>query len=659
MGGAMSPSRRFIKSTFAGVKIAGLLAAVVSIALAVSAAPLKTAANSSPLAEFTEPYETSGSSLLGSVLVTDPIGSEALALAEQDKSRVTLARGAYAMNFAVAALLRHHIQGAGGRYFVTRHDDRPSTASLDDIEARLNVIANAKPHCVFVLNHNPGWRNADRVILVPGEDQTTSDPVAVEVAQTVASLLEKHGFGQFHISVGRISAADRTGAMAIELYLPIPPSGRDWRPESAYAQRLAQALFEAWDTCWKSQVGDALRTRQQRVFRDSAREAQQEKVSVPEGVTTEVAKLARQLWPFPDSPRDAAQAEYVLNAYRRLLTDTTFFYLRTAVSRTPNGWRVNIRTNAKELGECAAGILRTLGCTPLEQSITVLPNRDALGGQLFGVTLQTAALTWGEPQEGKDVQTQLLPGEPVWFLDCTDDKLFYLVHGSDGYIGWVRADAIAPITESQFNELVSARTATLVAPWGNVMVALSPGTRLPILDSDRKQRTSDQSQSKDVTVSFPRKRDGGVEFETLTLPRDLLNLAPDLRRGQLAVEAALGLYGTPYVFGGRSANGLDCSGLVGACYQAAGLQLPRDARQMVIVGRLVATRWHRKTLLPGDILFFIDKTGKVIHTGLSLGGDRFIHSSPPCVRVNSFAPDDPLYSKTWSEAFIFARRPLD
>lgn len=257
------------------------------------------------------------------------------------------------------------------------------------------------------------------------------------------------------------------------------------------------------------------------------------------------------------------------------------------------------------------------------------------------------------------MQTQLLPGEPIWLLDCTEDKLFYLVHGSDGYVGWVRADAIAPVSESQFNELLTARTATLVAPWSNAKLALSPGTRLAILAPNHKHRAGDQSQPKDVTVSFPRKRDGGVEFEPLNIPRDLLTLAPELRRGQLAVETALSLYGSPYVFGGRSANGLDCSGLVGACYQAAGLQLPRDARQMVIMGRLVATRWNHKTLLPGDILFFIDKTGKVIHTGLSLGGDRFIHSCPPCVRVNSFAPDDPLYSKTWSETFIFARRPLD
>ncbi|MCX7625800.1 MAG: C40 family peptidase [Candidatus Sumerlaeaceae bacterium] len=349
----------------------------------------------------------------------------------------------------------------------------------------------------------------------------------------------------------------------------------------------------------------------------------------------------------------------MLNAYRRLLTDTTFFYLRTQISRAGNGWRLDIRTNAREIGECAAGILRTLGCTPLDLNLLILPNRDSLGNQLFGVTLQTAALTWGEPQEGKDVQTQLLPCEPVWLLDCTTDKLFYLVHGSDGYVGWVRADAIAPLSEVHLNALLSARAAMLVAPWTDGLRALSPGTRLPLSNRQQPPTASDQSLSKEIAVTFPRRQATGVEFEPLTIPRALLNLVPELRQGQTAVEAALTLYGTPYVFGGRSANGLDCSGLVGASYEAAGLRLPRDARQMVIVGRLVATRWHRKTLLPGDILFFIDKTGKVIHTGLSLGAERFIHSSPPCVQVNSFSPDDPLYSKTWTEAFIFARRPLD
>ncbi|HNM47412.1 MAG TPA: NlpC/P60 family protein, partial [Candidatus Sumerlaeota bacterium] len=86
--------------------------------------------------------------------------------------------------------------------------------------------------------------------------------------------------------------------------------------------------------------------------------------------------------------------------------------------------------------------------------------------------------------------------------------------------------------------------------------------------------------------------------------------------------------------------------------------LPRDAFQQGIVGELVATPWYREGLRPGDTLFFLDETGKVYHTGIALGKNRFIHSSPPEVQVSSFDPADPLYSEGWTKQFSFGRRPL-
>jgi cell wall-associated NlpC family hydrolase len=128
--------------------------------------------------------------------------------------------------------------------------------------------------------------------------------------------------------------------------------------------------------------------------------------------------------------------------------------------------------------------------------------------------------------------------------------------------------------------------------------------------------------------------------------------------GELAVRTAQEYLATPYVFGGRSRLGIDCSGLTGAGYASVGLTLPRDARQQILVGKLAAAPWHLQALRPGDLLFFCDDTGRVIHTALSLGGMRFIHASPPQVQINSLDPADPLYSEFWRKYFAFARRPL-
>ncbi|MGC8840961.1 MAG: NlpC/P60 family protein [Candidatus Sumerlaeaceae bacterium] len=609
--------------------------------------------------EFTPTFETSGTALRGLVLAVDPAGSEGHALAEKQKTRREALRLAYATNFAIAALLRHHVTDGGGHYVLTRQDDRPATASLEDSIARLLPVEHAKPHCVLCIWHGADDSPPKPRIVVPAADSSTSDPVAADLARVLADSFKRLGLGDYAIEAGRVDMAERTAALALEIHAPPPPKGKDWRPVPAYTQRFAQAVYETFYLTWpSSRLGDALRTRRQRVLGAPPIEIPEGKSIPPDGVTTEAAALARRLWPFGHPPSDASEAEYLLASYKRQLTDSTFFYLDVRVERNGGEWHLSVRTNARELAETAAGILQTVGCSPLTMDIEDLPHRERLSEHLFAVTLQTAALTWGAPKEGEDVQTQLLPGEPLWLLDRTPDGTFYMVHGCDGYVGWVRADAIALLSEQQFLELLTSRQVVLQAPWSNDRYALSPGTRLPLRETNIG-RNLEASATAQVVVEVPRAVGGRVHFETLALPRNLLTLTPNLRCGQTAVATALSLYGTPYVFGGRSANGLDCSGLVGVSYEAAGLRLPRDARQMVLVGRLVATRWHHAALLPGDILFFIDKTGRVIHTALSLGGERFIHSCPPCVRVNSLLPEDPLYSKTWRESFIFARRPLD
>jgi cell wall-associated NlpC family hydrolase len=94
---------------------------------------------------------------------------------------------------------------------------------------------------------------------------------------------------------------------------------------------------------------------------------------------------------------------------------------------------------------------------------------------------------------------------------------------------------------------------------------------------------------------------------------------------QVAVERALAMRGVPYVWGGSTPAGFDCSGLVRFAYQRAGITLPHSSYADWILGRHV----HRRDLLPGDIVFF-----GLGHVGLYLGGDRFVHA-PETGRVVS------------------------
>jgi cell wall-associated NlpC family hydrolase len=117
--------------------------------------------------------------------------------------------------------------------------------------------------------------------------------------------------------------------------------------------------------------------------------------------------------------------------------------------------------------------------------------------------------------------------------------------------------------------------------------------------------------------------------------------------------------GTPYVWGGGTTEGCDCSGLVRASFKAAGVVMPRDADQQSLVGRLVGTRWHRSSLRRGDTLFFLGRRGNISHTAIYLGDGKMIEATSPVVTVSSFNPSDEDYSERRDDTFCYAKRVIE
>lgn len=100
---------------------------------------------------------------------------------------------------------------------------------------------------------------------------------------------------------------------------------------------------------------------------------------------------------------------------------------------------------------------------------------------------------------------------------------------------------------------------------------------------------------------------------------------------KIMVECAIKLLDTPYRWGGKSVMGIDCSAFVQLCAKVAGYKLPRDASQQVHFGNTVHSLSEAK---PGDIAFFTNKKGKIIHVGILLSNDKIIHASGK-VRIDS------------------------
>ena len=121
---------------------------------------------------------------------------------------------------------------------------------------------------------------------------------------------------------------------------------------------------------------------------------------------------------------------------------------------------------------------------------------------------------------------------------------------------------------------------------------------------------------------------------------------PSEERGLRAslVDPAKGYLGVPYLFGGTTERGFDCSGLTGAVYRLNGLRLPRSSRDQFEAGSPVGLDGARA----GDLLFFSARGGgPVTHVGLYLGQGRFIHAPRSGQRIRQDDLSDPYYKATF------------
>lgn len=349
-------------------------------------------------------------------------------------------------------------------------------------------------------------------------------------------------------------------------------------------------------------------------------------------------QLVSSIWPagrLPDERLDWFCRKYVGES----ITNQSLVYFDVTPHAEDGVLVLRGGTNVPMLTAGLVRALRAAGFEQVSDLVRALPDRTRLGERLFGVCRAPMALTHQRPAGDGWPQTQLLFGEPVFLLDLKGES--YLLHAGDGYWGWVHRDAVEPMTARRFDAYMSRPSGAVLRDLEDGRARIPRGSRVRLLPATGGQRA----------ILLP---DGS----TLNVPTEAV--APlDTEDSQAAarVRAALDMLYTPYVFGGRSPLGLDCSGLASNVWSRTGVTLPRDARQQAPAGRLVATSWHRANIHPGDQLFFIDESGKIYHTGIALDAVHVIHATAPCVQIGSFDPHDRLYDEELDRSFFMVKRP--
>lgn len=248
-----------------------------------------------------------------------------------------------------------------------------------------------------------------------------------------------------------------------------------------------------------------------------------------------------------------------------------------------------------------------------------------------------------EPEHSSELLTQAIMGETMVRLDSRGD--WYLVMLDDGYHGWVRSWNVgefpretAEVYGQKADAMVSASVAYVLAKpkAGSLPVSdITAGTRLVTTDITGGY----------VKVELPGGRSGYIESGSL----EDLPSGPPVRKAVL--ERAKRFLGIPYIWGGTSAKGYDCSGLVKRVFRMEGVETSRDADQQSVTGRSVEASAGS---LPEAALLFFGEGGRITHVAISLGEGRFIHSYGD-VRVNSLFESDPAYEEKLARIYLFPR----
>jgi hypothetical protein len=207
-----------------------------------------------------------------------------------------------------------------------------------------------------------------------------------------------------------------------------------------------------------------------------------------------------------------------------------------------------------------------------------------------------------EPRHASEQISQLLFGEKYELIDkAKEGRWFKLKSATDNYEGWIPHNQHFSPTAELATQLDDAEQVLL-----KEKATLSLGNKNPLLLSFGSR--------------FYKTADGIITPEGQQVK--LNNWAEPTDRIQALTHYASWLLNTPYLWGGRSIFGIDCSGLTQLCMACIGIGLPRDSPVQAQQGTAVSLAEANA----GDLAFFTNKAGKIHHVGLLTSPTTLIHA---------------------------------
>jgi len=250
------------------------------------------------------------------------------------------------------------------------------------------------------------------------------------------------------------------------------------------------------------------------------------------------------------------------------------------------------------------------------------------------------------PSEKTAVVSQAIYGSNVLLLTARGE--WSKIQTSDRYKGWTPSRYLR-IVQIGAGYATAGRTVQVESLFANVYREPDVARHKPVITIPFECRleVAEEGKGKDegwLQVRLPTKQTAWIqsgdvisESKTLSIPE--------------SIELAKRFLGLPYLWGGRSSFGYDCSGFTQMLVRARGIEMPRDADQQAAWKGVVSV--DRKDLQAGDLLFFGSSLKDITHTGMYIGDGQFIQDSThshPAVQIGR------LDDQPWTQLLVACRR---
>ncbi|MBN2212652.1 MAG: C40 family peptidase [Bacteroidales bacterium] len=225
-----------------------------------------------------------------------------------------------------------------------------------------------------------------------------------------------------------------------------------------------------------------------------------------------------------------------------------------------------------------------------------------------GICLQSFIPVRFSQTDKSEMTNQLLFGETYTIIE-KESKWLKIRCSYDNYTGWIDGPDVHPLTEDTFNkitrkpQLITDREVMELTLENKSRMLISPGSDLPLYDPSLNGFTINKK-----TYLLGKKPETGAETPSV----------------ESVLHTARKFINVPYLWGGRSVFGTDCSGFTQIVFKIHHVKIPRDASQQAFSGKYIN---RFEDAWPGDLAFFGNEEGNIIHVGIIMENNIIIHAS--------------------------------